>query len=252
MFLLAALTRQRLRPTTTELGLAASSGLLLWVGGNGLVSWAEQRIPSALTALIVGSTPLCIVLVESLVDRRPPPLLVLAMLVGFAGIGLLSARSCWLACEQPLDPGLILAALSWGSAVCCKAAAGGLSVSRSGYQHLLLYRVDPGCLCYDLFLTTTNAWLAWGYSGLAQSSPSPPTCVPCASCRPASATTPMSIRSSLSFWVAYPPSPSPVDHSRLRFSSCSAWQGLPLAVEETVKEYPCELIDNLFSSVSRF
>src|SRR5512143_4170187 len=50
MFLLAALTRQRLRPSRTELGLAAASVLLLWLGGNGLVSWAEQRIPSAMTA----------------------------------------------------------------------------------------------------------------------------------------------------------------------------------------------------------
>ena len=36
---------------------AAVVGLLLLLGGNGLVSWAEQRIVSGVAALLVGTTP---------------------------------------------------------------------------------------------------------------------------------------------------------------------------------------------------
>ena len=36
-------------------------GLLLLLGGNGLVSWAEQTIPSGIAALIIGAVPLFMV-----------------------------------------------------------------------------------------------------------------------------------------------------------------------------------------------
>lgn len=171
MFLLAALTRQRLRPSRTELGLAAASGLLLWLGGNGLVSWAEQRIPSAMTALIVGSTPLIIVLIESVIDHRLPSLkLVLAMLVGFAGIGLLSAPVllAGVRADSLSILGLLLATVCWGGgSVLQSRRQGGLSpLVSSGYQHLF------GCLGLSLAALllrepvptpTPNAWLAWGY-----------------------------------------------------------------------------------------
>jgi drug/metabolite transporter (DMT)-like permease len=39
-------------------------GTFLLLGGNGLVSWAEQTIPSGMTALLVGAQPLLMVLTE--------------------------------------------------------------------------------------------------------------------------------------------------------------------------------------------
>jgi drug/metabolite transporter (DMT)-like permease len=171
MFALAALTRQRLRPTRSELGLAAASGLLLWVGGNGLVSWAEQRIPSALTALIIGATPLGVALVEAIVDRRLPSIkLALALLVGFAGIGLLSAPVLvnGVRADGLSILALITAALSWGAGSVLQSRRQGAlpPLVSAGYQHLF------GCLGLSLVVLlrgepwptpTPAAWLAWGY-----------------------------------------------------------------------------------------
>ncbi|HUR58488.1 MAG TPA: EamA family transporter, partial [Opitutaceae bacterium] len=39
-------------------------GIFLLVGGNGLVVWAEQFVPSGITALLIGVSPLFIVLTE--------------------------------------------------------------------------------------------------------------------------------------------------------------------------------------------
>jgi drug/metabolite transporter (DMT)-like permease len=86
-----ALRRQKLRPTRGDLMVFASSGLLLWLGGNGLVSWAEQRAESGYTALLVGSAPLWTTMVESALDRRAPTLRLLgALLIGLAGLAVLN------------------------------------------------------------------------------------------------------------------------------------------------------------------
>jgi drug/metabolite transporter (DMT)-like permease len=73
-------------------GAAIVGGLLL-LGGNGLVSWAEQYVPSGIAALIVGSTPLWMVLLEWLWQRGPRPTvgIVLGLVVGFFGLGFLVA-----------------------------------------------------------------------------------------------------------------------------------------------------------------
>ena len=39
-------------------------GAFLLLGGNGCVVWAEQFVPSGLTALLIGVGPLCLVLTE--------------------------------------------------------------------------------------------------------------------------------------------------------------------------------------------
>jgi drug/metabolite transporter (DMT)-like permease len=89
---LAAAKRQRLRPSRRELGVLVGSGLLMWVGGNGVVNWAEQRLDSGLVALVVGTMPIWVALVEARLDRRrPSPLLLGSLLTGFAGLVVLTA-----------------------------------------------------------------------------------------------------------------------------------------------------------------
>ncbi len=72
---------------------ATVSGFFLLLGGNGLVSWAEQTIPSSVTALIIGAGPLFVVLVEWAWrgGARPSALTAGAMLLGFAGVAWLAA-----------------------------------------------------------------------------------------------------------------------------------------------------------------
>jgi drug/metabolite transporter (DMT)-like permease len=68
-------------------------GTFLLLGGNGLVCWAEQYVPSGLTALIIGSQPLMMVLTEWAWrgGHRPTVLTGFGLLLGFAGVAWLAA-----------------------------------------------------------------------------------------------------------------------------------------------------------------
>jgi drug/metabolite transporter (DMT)-like permease len=70
-------------------------GTLLITGGNGLVVWAEQRVPSGLTALIVAGMPLWVALFERVAPGgKPLPLArVTGLLLGFGGLALLVTGS---------------------------------------------------------------------------------------------------------------------------------------------------------------
>jgi drug/metabolite transporter (DMT)-like permease len=71
---------------------AAGIGALLLLGGNGLVSWAEQRVPSGLAALIVASVPIWLTLLYGLQKRaRPHGVVLLGLGVGLAGLAFLVA-----------------------------------------------------------------------------------------------------------------------------------------------------------------
>jgi drug/metabolite transporter (DMT)-like permease len=70
-------------------------GTLLLLGGNGLVSFAEQRIASGVAALIIGTVPLWLVLIEALRPGgvRPSWRAIIGLIVGFGGIYLLIGPS---------------------------------------------------------------------------------------------------------------------------------------------------------------
>ncbi len=115
--------RAALRATPAQLGTASASGILLLLGGNGLVSIGEQRVPSGLAALLVACVPLWIVGIRVLLRDHPGPVTVVGMLLGFAGVALifLPGRG-----GSGVDLGyaalIVLAALSW--------AVGSLLVTR--------------------------------------------------------------------------------------------------------------------------
>ena len=78
------------RPSRVQWGAAALSGTLMLVGGNGAVTWAEQRIDSGVAALLVASVPLWMAVLARFWQgerlRRPA---VAGLLLGFVGVGLL-------------------------------------------------------------------------------------------------------------------------------------------------------------------
>jgi drug/metabolite transporter (DMT)-like permease len=77
--------------TAADWRFGLATGALLLLGGNGLVTWAQQTVPSGVAALIVGTTPIWMVLVgwAAFGGARPAPLVAAGMLVGFAGVALL-------------------------------------------------------------------------------------------------------------------------------------------------------------------
>ena len=79
-------------PERRHWGPAASIGALMLLGGNGLVSWAEQRVPSGLAALIVASVPIWMTVLDGIQNRRRPHgVVILGLGAGLAGLGFLLA-----------------------------------------------------------------------------------------------------------------------------------------------------------------
>ncbi len=114
------------RPVAANWRATAILGGLLLLGGNGLVSWAELRVPSGPTALLISTVPLFVVLLEWLGPRSirvgaPSRLVTLGVVAGLAGIVLLIGPGDLLGERVDLlgTAVLIVAALSWsfGSAI---------------------------------------------------------------------------------------------------------------------------------------
>jgi drug/metabolite transporter (DMT)-like permease len=80
---------EKVRVTGRELAGAALIGTLLCFGGNGLVTVAEQDVPSGLAALIIGSVPLWVVVMRAGHGERVPRGTLAGVAVGFAGLALL-------------------------------------------------------------------------------------------------------------------------------------------------------------------
>ena len=76
----------RLRVTRRELVASGVVGLLLLLGGNGLVSVAEEQVPSGLAALLVSTTPLWLVLMRTALGDLPRLLTWVGTAVGFLGV----------------------------------------------------------------------------------------------------------------------------------------------------------------------
>ena len=81
-------------PSWVEWRDAAIAGTLMLVVGNGGVTWAEQFIPSGVTALLVALVPIWMVLFDWLRPQgtRPRPLVILGLTVGFIGVALLASK----------------------------------------------------------------------------------------------------------------------------------------------------------------
>ena len=89
-------------------------GALLLVGGNGLVSWAEQLVPTGIAALLAATVPLWMIPLGLLDRRAPRPGLVVfaGVLLGFVGVGVLVLPSG--SCPDRVSP-LGVAALLAGA-----------------------------------------------------------------------------------------------------------------------------------------
>jgi drug/metabolite transporter (DMT)-like permease len=74
-------------PTRRQWLAGAIVGLFLLLGGNGLVSWAEQRVESGIAALIIGTVPIWMVIFDAVLTRiRPRWQVIMGLLTGFGGI----------------------------------------------------------------------------------------------------------------------------------------------------------------------
>jgi drug/metabolite transporter (DMT)-like permease len=102
------------RPRAIHWRSAAVIGAAMLFGGNGLVSLAEQTVPSSLAALLIASVPLWMVVIRlGILRERSRWLEVAGLLLGFGGIVLL-VDPFGGGGADPVGVGLLLvAALSW-------------------------------------------------------------------------------------------------------------------------------------------
>jgi drug/metabolite transporter (DMT)-like permease len=103
-------------PRRAEWRTAALLGGMMFLGGNGAVVWAEQRVPSGLTALLIATEPLWISVMDWVRPGgvRPNWRVAAGLLTGFAASALLVAPG---KASGGVDPAgaavLLIATLSW-------------------------------------------------------------------------------------------------------------------------------------------
>lgn len=106
-------------PTRRQWRSTAIVGIFLLLGGNGLVSFAEQYVPSGIAALVIGSIPLWLVMIEAMRPggERPTLQVILGLAVGFSGIFLLVGPGSLIGSGQSFNPlgigTLLMAAFLW-------------------------------------------------------------------------------------------------------------------------------------------
>lgn len=100
-------------PTKNQWKSTFIIGTLLLLGGNGLVAWAEQTIPSGIAALIIGSVPLFLVIMEAFRPKgvKPNWQSIVGLIIGFIGIFILVGPAEIAGGETRLNPFGVIALL---------------------------------------------------------------------------------------------------------------------------------------------
>jgi len=164
-------------PTRREWGAVLVLALLFFVLDYGLVFWAEQRVPSGITAVMMATIPVFMATGDIVILRaqRFTWQLALALLVGICGVTVLVAPSVGLR-EAAVDPAgacaLMVGAISWSvaSALSRKLPLPQAKAMSSGAQMLaggVLLTVTAALLGefhgFHLSAVSRGAWLALAY-----------------------------------------------------------------------------------------
>ncbi|MFC9297755.1 EamA family transporter [Streptomyces sp. NPDC057011] len=161
-----------LRATRAQVGSAVLVGLLLILGGNGLVVLAETSVPSGLAALLVAAVPMWVVLLRGATGDRPPRRTLGGVLVGLAGLAVLTSPGLSGAVRLSGVLLVVGASVLWslGSFSASKLDLPGNPFAGSAYQMLAggaagvlvgLLRGEHRGL--DPASFSTASWLALGY-----------------------------------------------------------------------------------------
>jgi drug/metabolite transporter (DMT)-like permease len=168
--ILYAWSRWRGAPAPTARNWRASAivGGFLLLGGNGAVVWAETRVPSGLTALLVAMVPIWMLVLEMhprLGGKRPRAAVVAGLVLGLAGLVVLVAPGRLAGRVDPIGAGvLLLGCLSWAFGSLHSRAA---DLPRSGFLAAAMEMLCGGALLLVFGVATGQA----GQLSLAAVSP---------------------------------------------------------------------------------
>lgn len=171
LLLIVRLRGKPLLPTRQELLVLAASGVLLWTGGNGLVTWAEQRAESGFAALIIATVPIMVAVAEALLDRKvPSALLVISLATALVGVGVLSGPTLRAGggADLPSVLALLGGAVSWtvGTVLQKRRHVELGYQASSAYQHLAAaigFFLVAQASGEPAVSPLPEAWYAWGY-----------------------------------------------------------------------------------------
>lgn len=162
-------------PTLSNWKSTAVVGTALLLGGNGLVAWAEQTVPSGIAALMISTSPFWLVLFESMRagGTKPTWQSILGLIIGFGGVFLLIGPAEITGGEGRIDPFgailLLLAPLFWsmGSIYARGADMPKSTLLSTGMQMLtgaaalfLVSGIKGEFSGFDPGLVSTRSW--WG------------------------------------------------------------------------------------------
>jgi drug/metabolite transporter (DMT)-like permease len=164
-------------PTMRQWRSCAIVGTLLLLGGNGLVCWAEQTVPSGVAALIIGSVPIFLVIAEAFRPNGTKPTLrvLIGVVIGFLGIYLLVGPSAF-SDGMPLNLlgvlALLLASLLWAiGSIYSKTAdlpktalmTTGAEMLIGGFALMVTSFLGEEWSTFSLAQVSTDSWLALAY-----------------------------------------------------------------------------------------
>lgn len=135
------LKKLKLPQSLKDIRITATVGLFLLFGGNGLVVWSEQYIPSGLTALIISTVPLFMAVLDYLVPggTRMAWKGWAGLLLGFSGVGMLVSPWSGIEGSELLGfAGVIAASFIWaaGSVYSARNPVTGSVLAASALQML--------------------------------------------------------------------------------------------------------------------
>ena len=174
LFLFASY-RRGIRPTLREWRGAAITGILMLSGGTGLVAWAEQYVPSGLTALLVATVPLWIVVLDWLRPNgyHPGKAVLLGLVLGFGGVAVLMSPG--FSSSEPVHlvgaVTIMIAAFLWASGSLVSRytaepdpiAGMGMKMIAGGFTLVLLSAGRGELTDFALVDVTLRSWSALWY-----------------------------------------------------------------------------------------
>jgi drug/metabolite transporter (DMT)-like permease len=170
-------------PSRREWVSASALGALIFLLDYGCLFWAEQRVPSGVTAVVLATIPVFIALLE-IIFLRTQKLTVrlgLALAIGILGVAVLMNRSFSLG-EAPIDRAgalaLLVASATWSIATiltrriplpASKAMSAAAQMVTGGAMLFVLAAVSHEFAGFRVQTVSRNAWLALIYLIIAGS-----------------------------------------------------------------------------------
>lgn len=165
-------------PTLGNWKSTAIVGTALLLGGNGLVGWAEQTVPSGIAALMITTSPFWLVLFESFRagGAKPTWQAILGLIVGFIGVFILIGPAELTGAESSFHTFgvflLLLAPIFWSmGSIYAKGAdmpkstllATGMEMLAGAVALFIVSLVKGELSGFSFGMVSTRSWLALAY-----------------------------------------------------------------------------------------